>query len=87
MKNKLQFLTAFAFLTIGFANAQVGVGTTTPDASAVLDVSSTTKGLLFPRLSTGQRDLIASPVAGLTIYNTTTNCVNFYNGTAFRFVL
>jgi hypothetical protein len=47
MKNKLQFLTAFAFLTIGFANAQVGVGTTTPDASAVLDVSQLTKDFYF----------------------------------------
>jgi hypothetical protein len=52
MKNKLKFLGAFAFLAIGFANAQVGVGTTTPDASAVLDVSSTDKGLLLPRMTT-----------------------------------
>ena len=84
MKDKLKFLGAFAFLTIGLANAQVGVGTTNPDASAVLDVSSTTKGLLFPRMTTTQRNAIASPVAGLTIYNTTTSCLNFYTGTAWN---
>jgi hypothetical protein len=84
MKNKLQFLGAFAFLAVGFANAQVGVGTTTPNPSSVLDVSSTTKGLLLPRLTTAQRNLIASPAVGLTIYNTTTNCLNFYTGTAWN---
>jgi len=84
MKNKLKFLGAFAFLTIGFANAQVGVGTTTPDASSVLDVSSTDKGLLLPRMTTAQRNAIAAPAAGLTIYNITTKCLNFYNGTAWN---
>ena len=59
----------------------VGIGTTAPDASAVLDLTSTTKGLLPPRLSQAQRDAIASPAAGLTIYNTTTNKLNTWNGT------
>ena len=60
----------------------VGIGTTSPAASAALEVSSTTKGLLPPRLSQSQRDLIGSPAAGLTIYNTTTNKPNVWNGTA-----
>jgi uncharacterized protein (TIGR02145 family) len=84
MKNKLKFLGAFAFLAIGFANAQVGVGTTSPHASAVLDVSSTDRGLLLPRMTTTQRNAISLPTAGLTIYNTTTNCLNFFNGTAWN---
>ncbi|MGI4865926.1 MAG: glycine-rich protein [Janthinobacterium lividum] len=67
------------------AQAQTGgvrVGTAgMPDASAVLDVNSTTKGLLPPRLDKTQRDAIASPAAGLTIYNTTTNKLNTWNGT------
>ncbi|MDO7852657.1 beta strand repeat-containing protein, partial [Hymenobacter convexus] len=60
----------------------VGIGTTTPNASAALDVSSTSKGLLPPRLTVAQRDAIASPAAGLTIYNTDTNKLNTWNGTA-----
>jgi len=59
-----------------------GIGTTTPAASAVLDVSSTTKGLLPPRMTTIQRDAIAAPAAGLTVYNTVTNKLNTWNGTS-----
>ena len=55
---------------------------TSPDASAMLDVSSTTKGFLPPRMTTNQRDAISSPVAGLTIYNTTKNCNETYNGSS-----
>ena len=67
------------------AQAQTGgvrIGTAgAPDASAALDVSSTSKGLLPPRLTQTQRDALASPAAGLTIYNTTTNKLNTWNGT------
>ena len=54
----------------------VGIGTTTPHASATLEVQSTSKGLLPPRLTKTQRDAIAAPAAGLTIYNTSTNKLN-----------
>lgn len=70
------------FFSVVLAHAQVGVGTTTPAASAQLEVSSTTKGFLPPRMTTTQRDAIASPAAGLTIYNTTKNAHECYNGTA-----
>jgi hypothetical protein len=60
----------------------VGIGTTNPNSAAALEVSSTTKGLLLPRMTTVQRDAIVSPVAGLILYNTTDNKVQFYNGTA-----
>jgi hypothetical protein len=59
----------------------VGIGGT-PDANAILDVQSTTKAFLPPRMTTAQRDAISSPVAGMVIYNTTTNVLNFYNGSA-----
>jgi hypothetical protein len=59
----------------------LGVGTATPTASAQLDVSSTTKGFLPPRLDSTQRNAIVSPATGLTIYNTTLNAVQVYNGT------
>ena len=61
---------------------QVGINNSTPDASAQLDVSSTTKGLLLPRLTKSQRDAITSPAAGLMIYQTDNiPGLRVYNGT------
>ena len=72
-----------------FARAQgVGIGTTTPTASAALDIVSTSKGLLLPRLSLAQRTAmgtgaIAAPVAGLLIFQTdNTPGLYAYDGTA-----
>jgi hypothetical protein len=61
--------------------AQVGLGTVTPDASSILDVSSTSKGLLMPRLTTIERDNIALPATGLMIFNTSSNDVQINIGT------
>jgi hypothetical protein len=61
--------------------AEVGIGTVNPNTSAKLDVESTTQGFLPPRMTTTQRNAIASPAAGLTIYNTTVNCLQWWNGT------
>jgi hypothetical protein len=81
-------LTLLLLAAPHLAHAQTGgvrIGTAgAPDASAVLDVSSSTKGLLPPRLSVTQRDAIPSPAAGLTIYNTTTNRLNTWNGTSWE---
>jgi hypothetical protein len=52
------------------------------NASAILELTSTTRGLLLPRMTSAERDLIASPVAGLVVYNTTDNKISWYNGTA-----
>lgn len=60
---------------------QVGIGITTPDISSALDIFSTSKGLLMPRLTSTQRDLIESPAAGLMIYNTTSNDGQLNTGT------
>jgi len=68
-------------------NASVGIGTSAPDASAVLDVSSTSKGLLPPRMSQSQRDAIQTPAAGLTVYNATKGKLNTWNGTSWDAVL
>jgi uncharacterized protein (TIGR02145 family) len=65
MKKLLLFI---ALLVSAISFSQVGIGTTTPDASAQLDVTSTTKGLLSPRLTYAQKTAIASPVAGLLIW-------------------
>ncbi|MCP3906526.1 MAG: DUF1566 domain-containing protein [Oceanicoccus sp.] len=59
----------------------VGINTSAPDNSAQLEVSSSTKGLLPPRMSSIEREAISSPATGLMIYNTTTNKPNYYNGT------
>ncbi|HBD27028.1 MAG TPA: hypothetical protein DC020_09450 [Flavobacterium sp.] len=64
------------------ASAQVGIGTTTPDDSAILELESTSKGLRLPRMTTAQRTAIASPVSALQVYDTTTNSIWIYNGTA-----
>jgi hypothetical protein len=81
-----KILTGFLLVVISFVNAQIGMGTTTPAASAALDVSSTTKGLLPPRMTEAQRSAIASPDTGLLVY--CTDCgtnggePQFYNGIA-----
>jgi hypothetical protein len=49
----------------------VGIGTTSPNASAILDVQSTTKGVRMPNMTTTQKNAIASPAAGLMVYDTT----------------
>ena len=53
-----------------------------PDTSAVLDVGSSSKGMLIPRLTTSGRNAIALPAQGLVIYNTDENCFNYYNGSS-----
>ena len=78
---KLLLTSLFIFHLLGISFAQVGIGTITPNSSAELDVTSTTKGFLPPRMTQTQRDAIASPAIGLQIYNTTTNTTDFYNGT------
>jgi hypothetical protein len=59
-----------------------GIGTATPAASAQLDVASTSKGFLPPRLTTAERDAIAAPAAGLVLYNSTTNKLQVRTNTA-----
>jgi hypothetical protein len=66
------------------AYSQVGIGTNTPHTSAQLELSSTTRGFLPPRMTQTQRNAIPSPVAGLIVY--CTNCgasgeMQVYNGT------
>jgi N-acetylneuraminic acid mutarotase len=58
----------------------VGIGTTSPNASALLDLSSTSKGVLLPRMSTAQRNAIVAPVSGLMMINTDDLCIDIYDG-------
>lgn len=81
MKN-LRFTTTIISFIISIASlAQVGIGTLTPDASSLLDVSSTSQGFLMPRLSSSQRDDILLPAKGLMIYNLTLDNGEINTGT------
>ncbi len=81
MKNYL--LIPF-FLLFGWhtSNAQVAINNdgADPDNSAVLDIQSSSRGLLAPRMSTSQRDVISNPTAGLIIYNTNTHILELFDG-------
>lgn len=61
--------------------SDVTIGSSSFDASAILGITSTTKGLLIPRMTTTQRDAIGSPSTGLMIYNTTDNEFQFFETT------
>lgn len=81
MKQKL--LIAFLILSAAknLTAQNVGIGTTTPHTSAVLEIKDTTKGILIPRMTTAQRDAIVSPAVGLMILNLDDKCADVYNGT------
>ena len=71
------------FCTTSVYAQNVGVGTSSPDNSAKLDVSATDGGLLIPRMTEVQRDAISSPATGLMIFQTDgTVGFYFYDGTA-----
>jgi hypothetical protein len=62
-----------------FSQGRVGIGTTSPDTSALVDMTSDSKGVLFPRMTTAQRNMISNPHDGLHIYNTDQGCLNYYD--------
>lgn len=76
-KTVKQYIMLIGLLFAFGAKAQVGIGTSTPDASAQLEILSSSKGLLIPRLSLIQRDGINNPANGLLIYQTN-NSPGFY---------
>jgi len=68
------------FLSTSVQSQPVGIGTTTPHPSAALDITSTTGGLLIPRMNSSQRDAIALPTKGLIIFNTTDSSLYYFDG-------
>lgn len=68
--------------TSGASLSRAGITTETANASAQFQIDSTTKGFLPPRMTEAQRNAIGTPAAGLVVYNTDTNMLNFYNGSA-----
>ncbi|RXP44459.1 hypothetical protein EC396_17015 [Lutibacter sp. HS1-25] len=81
MKNlKLYIVSLGVVFFMSFnASAQVGIGTTTPDASSMLDIQSNVKGILIPRMLTSERNAISSPANGLMVFDTETKSFWFYN--------
>ena len=83
-KSRFALLAAIVSLSFGGSQALLAQGVSIngtgarADTSAMLDVSSTTKGALIPRMSTTQRNAIVQPANGLLIWNTTTDCINQY---------
>lgn len=71
-----------SFLFISFnIKAQVGIGTTNPDASAMLDVESSSKGVLAPRMTTAEKNAIVSPATSLLVFDTDLGNFSYFNGT------
>ncbi len=82
MKNTFfVILLLLALVITSNIQAQVGIGIMTADPSAQLDVTSTSKGFLPPRMTTTERDAISSPASGLVIFNTTTNSLEYKSST------
>lgn len=83
MKRLLTLALAMGSLgALAQQSGNVGIGTKSPDPSAILDLSSTTKGLLLPRMTQSQRDAISNPVAGLIVFQTDKAIGTYlYNGT------
>ncbi|MEK7254548.1 MAG: hypothetical protein AAB316_07380, partial [Bacteroidota bacterium] len=65
-------------------STSINASGTAPDASALLDVSATDKGVLVPRMTSAQRSAIASPATGLLVFDTTTDGFWFFNGAAWQ---
>ncbi|MBI4612995.1 MAG: hypothetical protein HY720_05240 [Planctomycetes bacterium] len=62
------------------ATDRVGIGTAAPDGSAALEIVSTTRAFLPPRMTQGQRDSIVAPKRGMIVYDTTSDELNVYDG-------
>jgi hypothetical protein len=66
------------------SSGNIGIGTTSPNASAILDAQSTTKGVRMPNMTTTQKNAIASPAAGLMVFDTTLAKLCVYSGAAWQ---
>ncbi len=65
-------------------NGQLGIGTAAPSASALVEMNSTTRGFLMPRMTSAQRSGIGAPVEGLMVWDTDTTSMHMYNGTIWQ---
>ena len=80
--NKILCLVILLCNSFYSSYSQVGIGTTNPDNSSILDIQSTDKGILVPRLTSNQITAIVNPANGLLVYNTDLNEYQFNYGTS-----
>jgi len=78
-KNLLTLSLLFLLVVNSYAQVAINTDNTTAASSAMLDVKSTTKGVLIPRMTTAQRTAISSPANGLLVYDATTLSFWFYD--------
>jgi hypothetical protein len=69
-----------------YHSGALGMGTAKADASAQVEIASTSKGMLIPRLSKAERDAIANPANGFLVFNTTSECINYWNAPVSRWL-
>jgi hypothetical protein len=88
---KIKRIITITAIALAFSNSifsQVGIGTTNPASSAELDVTSTTKGFLPPRMTATERAAISSPVAGLMVYQSDgTSGLYYFTGSAWVYII
>ena len=75
-------VNSFGGETMRIIDGNVGIGVTSPNANAILDVTSTTKAFMPPRMTTAQKNAISSPTAGMVVYDSDMKGISFYDGTA-----
>lgn len=81
MKWICYFTFSLASFYVGYSqNVGINGSGATPDASAILDVSATDKGILVPRVTTAQKTAISSPATGLLVYDTDLSAFYYYDG-------
>ncbi len=84
MKKIILISFTLATTLSSFAQNSVGIGTAAPNSSAILDITSSTKGLLIPRMTGVQRTAIVSPATGLLVFDTDSKTIWAYDGTAWK---
>jgi N-acetylneuraminic acid mutarotase len=83
MKIITLILSLFTYIHYSYAQT-IGIGTSVPNTSGILDLTSVTQGFLIPRMTLAQRDAIVNPKKGLQIFNLTSNCVDTYTGSSWN---
>jgi len=81
---KVIFLLAFFCMLNNIYSQSVGIGTTTPNASAALEIKSNTKGLLIPVMNTAARNAIAAPANGLLVYDSTAKAFYYFKNNGWK---
>ena len=84
LASNLAFMTGASERMRIDSSGNVGIGTSSPNASAILDAQSTTKGVRFPNMTTTQKNAVATPAAGLVVFDTTLSKLCVYSGAAWQ---